>query len=315
MDFDKVDYLDASLWKVNKNSPIQHEAMMLLHGRFGTLRNGKPPPIFPGPQPISIERKHFPLLRRSNYVVCEKTDGVRHVMMCFKHENKNMCLITNRNLDMYLVNLRVPTSAYEKGTILDGEIVKSLEGRWMFMVYDIVIPGNFPERFQAADKIVSKIVNISKNIFVVKLKKFFKLNQFSELQNVEHPYHVDGYVFTPEDEPIRIGTHETMFKWKPLVQNTIDFQMKKRPNSENWGMYLQEKGILMYETEISPSDCPPEFMVEDLIAECMYVPDHQAWFPLRIREDKNFPNARKTFYRTLVNLKEDIQVSEFDNIV
>lgn len=311
MEFEKVAYLDSQLWKINKNSPLQHEAMLLLHGRFGTLKDKKAPPFFPGPQPVSVERRHFTQLKKRNYVVCEKTDGVRHVMMCFTYQDKNMCIITNRNLDMYLVNLRIPTSAYESKVILDGEIVKSHEGRWMFMVYDIVIPGNFPERFKTADKIVSKIMNVSKNIFVVKLKKFFKLKQFSELQDVKFPYHVDGYVFTPEDEPIKVGTHETMFKWKPLIQNTIDFQMKKRPNSDNWGMYLQEKGVLMYENEISPDECPPEFMVEDLIAECMYVPEHQSWFPIKIRDDKNFPNARRTFYRTLVNLKEDIQSNEF----
>ena len=30
---------------------------------------------FPGQQPVSIETKHFPILKRGDYLVCEKTDG------------------------------------------------------------------------------------------------------------------------------------------------------------------------------------------------------------------------------------------------
>ena len=46
---------------------------------------------------------------------------------------------------------------------------------------------------------------------------------------------VDGLVFTPINEPIRIGTHETMFKWKPQAKNTVDFLMKKEPTRETPG--------------------------------------------------------------------------------
>ncbi len=39
--------------------------------------------LFPGPQPISVERKHLPYLKENyaNYYVCEKTDGERNFLV------------------------------------------------------------------------------------------------------------------------------------------------------------------------------------------------------------------------------------------
>ena len=47
---------------------------------------------FPGPQPISIEYKHFPILRNSEYFVCEKTDGERYMMVALLFEGKRKCI-------------------------------------------------------------------------------------------------------------------------------------------------------------------------------------------------------------------------------
>ena len=35
------------------------------------------------------------------------------------------------------------------------------------------------------------------------------------------------------------------------------------------------------------------------------------WRPLKRRTDKNYPNNRRTFYRTIVNIKENIEMKEF----
>ena len=43
---------------------------------------------------------------------------------------------------------------------------------------------------------------------------------------------IDGLVLHPVNEPIRLGTHETMFKWKPQEQNTVDFLMKREKSRE-----------------------------------------------------------------------------------
>tara|TARA_B100001540_G_scaffold283163_1_gene274484 strand:+ start:135 stop:608 length:474 start_codon:yes stop_codon:yes gene_type:complete len=134
---------------------------------------------------------------------------------------------------------------------------------------------------------------------------------------------IDGLVFTPVNEPVRIGTHETMFKWKPLEKNTVDFLMKKEPSRETpgfkpgplaWRLYIQEKGKLYFESEIPLNRIPDEPWFEDgAIVECMYMTWEEPmwWKPLKRRRDKTHPNNRRTFYRTIVNIKENIKMKEF----
>ena len=123
---------------------------------------------------------------------------------------------------------------------------------------------------------------------------------------------IDGLVFTPVNDPVKIGTHETMFKWKPRDKNTIDFQFKRK--GDLWRLYVQEKGKLIFESEIRDewvAGIP--WIEEDAIIECQYMFNDSPmwWKPILRRHDKTFPNGRRTFYRTLVNIKEDIKMEDF----
>ena len=81
-----------------------------------------------------------------------------------------------------------------------------------------------------------------------------------------------------------------------------------------WGLYIQDKGLLYFESELDPHVC--DWLQEDMIVECQYMTeDYPMWWkPIQPRTDKTFPNSRRTFYRTLVNIREDIQIREFYNI-
>ena len=75
---------------------MEQTIINLFHKSLGTFKHGKSPPIFPGPQPISIERKHFKALKNEKYVVCGKTDGVRHALVCTMFNGKKVCALLNR---------------------------------------------------------------------------------------------------------------------------------------------------------------------------------------------------------------------------
>jgi hypothetical protein len=285
------------------------------HKTIGTFRNGKSPPIFPGPQPISIERKHFPALKNGTYVICEKSDGVRHSLICTMVEGKKVCALINRTLSVTPVNLNFPNSAC-KGTILDGELVNGNE----FLVYDgMSVSGenimdlNLIERLDKIGNFIKGIMKTKKDLLKIKLKKVFVSSDIEELVHEYIPklkYKTDGLVFTPIFEKVKLGTHETMFKWKPRDMNTIDFQVKDR--GSKWGLYIQDRGVLIFQTEL-PKDSKNEMLQENNIVECQYMTDDQIpwWKPIGLRTDKNYPNNRRTFYRTLVNIREDIQEDEF----
>ena len=272
---------------------------------------------FPGPQPVSIERKHFRHFKKP-YVVCEKSDGVRHVVMAFMFQENKMCVMINRALEVTLVPLSLPKTAYQ-GTILDGELV---DGK-LFLVYDAVyVAGqsvgsvDLITRLKTAEPIVSGILKLASNPVTIRMKTFFNMRDMEEFQTKYVPsldYKTDGIIFTPIDEPIRTGTHETLFKWKPRDQNTIDFLVKK--TSTKWSMYVQERGVLVFESEL-PFDQAPDWITDGCIAECQYMVDDSPrwWKPIGPRTDKVHPNNRRTFYSTLTNIKEDIKWQEFSKV-
>jgi len=301
---------EGDFWKVLPGTEIEKSVIAFIYKAWKSENNG----YFPGPQPISIERKHFPILKRGKYVVCEKSDGVRHILVAITIGDKKLCLLINRAFNMFLVSINLPRTAYT-GTILDGELVHKT-----FLVYDAVTIGNvdftqsiFTERLQSAETLVNGITKLKTDPITIKVKTFCDLKNFSFFLKEVLPkieYKIDGLIFTPINEPIKTGTHETMFKWKPRDMNTIDFQAKKWDNK--WGLYVQEKGRLIFESELS-LDQAPEWITEDCIVECQYMCDETPrwWKPKSLRVDKKHSNNRKTFYRTLVNIRENIQMNEF----
>ena len=58
-----------------------------------------------------------------------------------------------------------------------------------------------------------------------------------------------------------------------------------------------------------------EWFVDRGIVECSYDRENFKWIPFGLRTDKTYPNSRRTFYRTMVNISENIVTSEFYNLV
>jgi len=306
---------------IKLESPLYKYVVQYIHAKWGSKD------YFPGPQPVSIEHRHFPVLKGAEYLVCEKTDGERYMMVACMFEGKKKCIFVNRAFNMFEVPINLKKSAYD-GTILDGELYEDT-----LMVYDAVwVNGesvwnlNLMKRLEAARGIMKSIIYMKSDQYRLKCKTFHQMREFRKFMDEYLPtvqQKIDGLVFTPVNEPIRIGTHETMFKWKPQEKNTVDFLMKWEPSRETpgfkpgtpaWRLYVQEKGKLFFESEIPFNRMEDEPWFEDgAIVECKYITHEEPmwWRPLKRRTDKNYPNNRRTFYRTIVNIKENIQMKEF----
>lgn len=251
---------------------------------------------FPGPQPVSIERRHFALLKKSEYMVCEKMDGVRHLLV--STDEKKVALV-DRSFHITPINYTLP-----KNTLLDGELVTRNDGKQVFLVHDaVMIRGEdlkecpLTERLEKSKALVRTI--LSKSPFVTIVKPMYPLKNLADLKHDDN-YITDGLIFTPVHEPIRTGTHETLFKWKPREHITIDFQVQ-----DSTKLYIQERGRLILEAELHNTTGYPD----GTIVECDY--GETGWRVVRVRTDKTYPNNRRTFLRTIVNLRENIQKDEF----
>ena len=263
---------------------------------------GGEPGRFPGPQPVSIERRHFPLLAQQPYVVCEKTDGVRHLLA----STADGVFLVNRAFHTEPVKIRLA-----KDTLLDGELVQTKLEQTLFMVYDAVrVKGEdlrqkpLNERLDAARKVIKAIIKTANAPFEIRVKTMWPLQSIRAMTALDKfDYETDGVVFTPVNEPIRMGTHETMFKWKPRERITVDFALMSGKN-----LYVQEKGYPILEAELLPPNQRPD-LPDGTIIECGY--GHIGWFVEKIRTDKTYANNRRTYFRTVINIKEDIKFGEF----
>lgn len=152
---------------VTSGSPLYKHVVNYIHQVWGSNS------YFPGPQPVSIEYKHFPILKKNEYVVCEKTDGERHMLVATMFEGKKKCLFVNRAFDMIDVSINLPKKAYE-GTILDGELYENT-----LMIYDALLINAAPvghlnlyQRLAEAEKLVKFIICMKFDKHRLKMKIF-----------------------------------------------------------------------------------------------------------------------------------------------
>lgn len=299
---------------VKREDPLYKYTLDFMEHHWNTKGKG----IFPGSQPISIEYRHFDILKSSPYVVCEKTDGVRFMMLAFMFDNKKKTIFVNRALEMFDCPLNFRKLVYD-GTIVEGEMYGDT-----FMMYDMLMScgkiigdQDFLTRLDHMEKFKKTLMSLKYDPVKLALKTFHLMSDFEEFMDKYLPtvqQEIDGLIFTPINDTVKTGTHETMFKWKPRDKNTIDFQLKRR--GDVWRLHVQERGKLVFESELRDEWVPlkaREWLKEDAIIECQYMfQDYPMWWkPVALRSDKTFPNSRRTFYRTLVNIREDIAMVDF----
>jgi hypothetical protein len=192
-------------------------------------------------------------------------------------------------MECTLYSLTVP-----RDTLLDGELIDGV-----FIVHDAVrirgenlINESLTTRLEKARAVIRSIVPTPK--MRVQCKQMYPLQQMGNISL--DPKRTDGLIFTPIKEPVRMGTHRTMFKWKPIENITIDFWV-----SESAHLCIQHNGNM---TPVQKCPGAPR----DSILECYF--DNGEWKPLKIREDKNYPNNKMTYDRTMVNIRENIKFCE-----
>lgn len=213
----------------------------------------KPKEYLVGPQPVTLEKINMlppdidiiSILK--DYTVTDKADGERRLV--FINDINEVYLLDNR--------LRVThtsiTSRY-KSCVLDAELIKTNRG-YDVMCFDAyffkgdsvyglpLISSTSQNRCSILKKIVDATSNTSR-IFAIKCKEYYDGTSADIKDHVctildkekrgDIPYTIDGLIFTPkhfpvgamyrDDEPkIRFKTWPLLLKWKPPVQNTIDF--------------------------------------------------------------------------------------------
>jgi len=217
----------------------------------------------PSPNPVSIRRDQLNLLKESDYVVSEKSDGCRYMLTLIKdHDRSNLALMKDRACVKYIISVCAKPIFFE-GTIFDGELVletnkETGKQRLVYWIFDVISVGGvsimdkgYMSRFQivlalvrdaggyviknspseeeeycqdlAKVNIISALHNNLNLCF--KAKPYFMLSKIENLWSLKAQlsHSSDGLIFMPIKDSVKTGTHKTMFKYK--LNHTIDLQL------------------------------------------------------------------------------------------
>lgn len=260
--------------------------------------------LFPGSNPVSIERASIPALQQEEYWVAAKTDGQRALLLAVTAGGRRLCVVVDRAMRMFVVPGTLPTVGFE-GSLLDGEVVQARDGLWRFLAFDSPHLSG---------------VNLAHSPFSVRMafvrawlcdagagpdglrleaKRFVpygtRLADEGDLPS-------DGLIFMPEAPPYVPFRSDKLFKWKAGQQHTVDFQV------DRGRLMVLNRGKLVEKSRLHPDDDRPE--LQGAVVECGLAGG--AWRVHRLRPDKAAPNDAYVYGKTNLNIQENITRSEFN---
>lgn len=305
---------------------------------------------FPGSMPVTFSRRHFHLIQNTDYMVSEKTDGHRYMLLVC---SSGAFLIDRKFFFYRLDNCTGLVALFSQGdtvTLLDGELVRHLkDGNIVYLLFDVVqINGEYfgdrslKHRLESIGKSVVQPYReeIGKKdsmlIFPFTLcgKKFMLKRDIRSLFNLikEEPdgsrcfsdgtrnHKTDGIIFTPTDPPYGLHTCTNLFKWKFLDKQTVDFRAKRVGNSsEEFDLFIGIKGgetkafNVVFSAEDASrlaTDFAHHNRNDEAIIECGYDRLHGLWKYVTIRPDKTKPNFVRVMLETLFAIAEAVTKEE-----
>ena len=275
----------------------------------------------PGPNPVSIERAHFPALRSAEYVVSEKTDGVRFVLSCFAYNDLKIVSITDRAANVYLFPLRKVPRALFQGTLVDGELAwNKKEKAFAFVAFDAVaLAGVTVSHTSLYDRVIAMKKAFETHAphaddpasFEIKSFVPLKLTAMIEpfLRDAAAKYDVDGVILTPAHEGVKYGRHFGLFKMKTKGRHTVDFKCDT------------EGRLSVYDPSSSGHVVVGQLIVgipsEESIVECSHMsggdPEVKYWKLEGVRKDKTTANDILTYKKTMLNMRENVTLRDLQD--
>ncbi|GAB4819049.1 hypothetical protein N2152v2_006095 [Parachlorella kessleri] len=240
--------------------------------------DGRGDPIFPGSQPVSLDRQNIQQLTNIRYWVTWKADGTRYMVAMMRYGT----YLVDRKFQIRRVQMRFPQLSRDKSkspvgpphhmTLLDGEMVVDEDFDGMktrrFLIYDLVAQNGQPlverpwkDRYAMIEDLVVKPrtserqkieskhwgfpYQYDKEPFRVRRKEFWPLPRADKLLNTFIPnlcHEADGLIFQPYYAPYEAGTCLDMLKWKFPSMNSVDFQLRIQPGGEPKLLLLHPRG-------------------------------------------------------------------------
>lgn len=298
---------------------------------------------FQGNLAVSILRNQLAKLRQEPYKILVKTNGTRYWLLSMIHpvKLKPQLFLINRSFNVYKVPIDEEKAAESNlfhGTLLDGELIRRTNGNIEFEVFDCLVTeacyvGSYLHNHRLdfarnCSKILQNVLD-SKISIDIQVKNYISKQRAQEvitkLENMEKSQEEDGLLFINPELPYVPFKDYNLFKYKPLTDHTIDFQIYVEDGHvclrilkqhvfhsvHTWNT-LDDQGLQTFLETLGKTKDDLSSM-HGSIVECLW--KEKLWFPLKMRDDKNVPNNYETFIRTLQNIEENITKEELFHFI
>lgn len=172
----------------------------------------------PCAQPVPLTRSAIADTSAAEYLVTPKTDGVRFVLLLTtRPDGRPVSVMIGRNMQMYEVETMAADDFYERGTLLDGELVWYVtadhERCLRYVVFDAMAVAG---KFVARDPLVSRLQAVSQCIGLTDAQR----EAVRQYGHGDEPLSFDSIQFVVEESKV-VATinnlHNLMFSTKPML--------------------------------------------------------------------------------------------------
>jgi hypothetical protein len=290
---------------------------------------------FPGPLPVSLERKNLYKLLQYPYLICMKSDGIRYFLIAYNGQS----YLIDRSFNVYITKQNFKKDIYGSssdkscGLLFDGEMVKNSDNKLVYVIHDCVCSfgrsissENLDERYENVKHILSSFWSNENSSFKLETKKFYTFseidNLIEDINKMEHK--TDGLIFTPITLPIGCQQQFSLYKWKACENHTFDFKITDDRDSYYAFVSAGQADKLFASIEKTSKEgsifkelllknCP-EYKSNSIV-ECSYDSGKESFNPLKLRSDKSNPNSLYTVEKTLLNIEENITLDEMCKLI
>jgi hypothetical protein len=330
--FERVEFAGGELTQVHDAQFIAHVQQTIarsLHAQCGGAQRGRAAVVVP-PLPISPEARHAATIRSGPFLVSEKVDGIRYMIVLFTafvHKRwHKLCVLSGRNANTYIVPLVIGERLFTHGCVFDGELVRDWDGAWTLLVFDtymyegtVMSKRSFIERASCFQRFVEESYRYTpSDPFRMVAKRFTSLRLVNQafvqrmLDNDAHartyPYPTDGIIVMHSMTGVQSGTCKTIFKFK--VTHTVDLHFDATSSVLSSSVGLERP----MRTPHLTVDPVPDWMRDGDIVECALAWDASVErmdiTPLHVRRDKADANSTWVVERTMQTVKDALRIDE-----
>ncbi|KAG8978443.1 Dcp1p-Dcp2p decapping enzyme complex alpha subunit [Tulasnella sp. 425] len=298
-------------------------------------------------------------LESTSYWVCEKSDGIR-VLVYIKlipHSNEQEVYLIDRKNDyrrvhgLYIPHHEDPRNGL-RDTLLDGELVLDVDPvtrreTLRLLAFDClavdgtrIMEKSLTSRygklqqwvFKPFAAMLSQFPNLAADLpFDLQVKRMERSYSIASVLNevipkLQHGH--DGLVYTCATTRYVVGTDDTLLKWKPPSENSVDFKLELRfppskTHPDGLDYYSKPTFVLLawaggnkydYFDTMQVSEDEWERMKEtgeqfdDRVVEVVWNFAERNWKILRFRDDKKHGNHRDVVTSVIESIQDGVEV-------